>query len=373
MRYPAAALRRLIKLALPAVILTACANLPTDEQVERSTERFDRQLQTLARDGFAGQVLVAHGDEVLLLSGYGTMGLNDPRPVADNAVMPLASVTKPLTASAVFALAAEGKLALDTPIGDYLETLESPWSDIPIQALLTHTAGLPAEIRHRDHANGHLFEPVDRKTFLERVQQFPPDHPPGAGFEYGNIGYGLLAVLIETVAEQSWEAYLVGSVLNTAGVGDIGLRLPDWHARELVRGRSHELDLGHWLDQPRLADGMGYNIRGAGDLLARPTGILAWWHAIRREIWLSSPWLERWLEPQVREPDGSQYGFGLHFRNSPLGPVIGHTGSEAGFTVDFSWYTDLDLLVYVNSAHAEFPADALLQRLKALIKANDGS
>jgi len=352
---------------LAALVIAACATLPTDEQVETSTEQFDRQLQALAREGFAGQVLVARGDKVLLLSGYGTMGLDDPLPVTDNAVMPLASVTKPFAASAVFALAAEGRLGLDDPIGDFLEALEPPWSDIPIGALLTHTAGLPAEIRHRDHANGHLFEPVDRETFLERVQQFPPDHPPGDGFNYSNIGYGIVAAVIETAAEQSWEAYLVGSLLNTAGISDIGLELPEWQPPELVRARHDELDLGHWLEQPRLADGMGYNIRGAGDLLARPTGILAWWHAMRREIWLSSPWLELWLEPQVREPDGSQYGFGLHFRNSPLGPVIGHTGAEAGFTVDFSWFTQLDLLVYINSANADFPADELHSLLLAFL------
>lgn len=354
----AACCRRFASL-VSALLLAACAVAPTSERIEPGVERFERKLQNLEREGFAGQALIARGDEVLLLSGYGTMGLDDRRPIADNAVMPLASITKPFTASAVIALAAEGKLALDDPIGQFLDTLDPPWSDLPIRALLTHTAGLPAEIRHHDHIEEHLFEPVDRDTFLKRVQQFPPAHPPGEGFEYGNIGYGLLAALIESVTEQSWEDWLIGSVLNTAGVDDIGLMQPDWQASDLVRARDAESDLGHWLDKPRLADGMGYNIRGAGDLLARPSGILAWWHAMRRGTWLSQPWLEQWLEPQVHEPDGSQYGFGLQFLDSPLGPVIGHTGEEAGFTAIVSWFPEIDLLVYINSAHVDFRADRL--------------
>lgn len=365
MRRAGAAWLRVVGALMP-LVLSACATPPTPpttEHLEQNTEQIGRQLQALEREGFAGQVLVARGDKLLLMSGYGTMGLDDPRPVPDNAVMPLASITKAFTASGIFVLAAQGKLALEDPVGRFLEELESPWADLSIDALLTHTAGLPAEIVRRGHMDEHRFEPIDRTTFLYRVQQFEPEHREDTNFLYGNVAYGLLAALIETVSEQSWEDFLIGSVLNTAGVSEIGLLRPEWQPDELVRARDGQTDLGHWLEKPMLADGMGYNARGAGDLLARPEGVLAWWQAIRREVWLSQPWLERWLKPQVREPDGSHYGYGLHFRSSPAGPVIGHTGDDAGFTSDFSWYSDLDLMIYVNSAHVDFRADAVREHV----------
>ena len=357
MRRSSATLWRSATCLVLGLALAGCATLPTSEKIGRNAERLERELRSLENDSFAGQVLVVHGDDVLLLSGYGSMGLDDPRPIADNAVMPLASITKAFTASAVFTLAAEGKLGLEEPIGQHLAELTSPWADITIEALLTHTAGLPAEIVRRGRLDEHRFEPVSRETFLHRVQQFEPEHPRVSDFRYGNVSYGLLAAVIESVSEQSWEEFLIGSVLNTAGVSEIGLLKPGWHPDELVRARDGQTNLGHWLEKPRLADGMGYNVRGAGDLLARPEGVLAWWQAVRREVWLSPPWLEHWLEPKVREPDGSHYGHGLHFRRTPKGPVIGHTGDDAGFTSDFSWYTDLDLMIYVNSATTGFRAD----------------
>jgi hypothetical protein len=78
---------------------------------------------------------------------------------------------------------------------------------------------------------------------------------------------------------------------------------------------------------------------------------------------LSAPWLETWLTPQVDEADGSRYGYGLHFRNSDFGPVIGHTGGDFTYAVDFSWFVDHDLMVYLATADARFEADLLRDSL----------
>lgn len=341
--------------------------MPDPEDLRAGAENLNRELQALEAQGFAGQAVIVHGDEVLLLSGYGDMGVDDPRPVTDNAVMPLASLTKPFTASAVLALAAEGKLTLEDPLGKHLTELRSPWADLPIESLLTHTAGLPAEIASRRYEGDHRFEPVDRDTFLERVQHFEPDHPPGRAFNYSNVGYGLLAAVVEVVSKQHWEAFLAGSVLATAGVSEIGFLRPDWGEADMVRARDGDRDQGNYFTRPYLEDGMGWHLRGSGDLLARPQGIVAWWQAIRRGLWLSRPWLERWLTPRVDEADGTQYGYGLHFRSSPWGQVIGHTGGQLSYTVDFSWFIESDLMVYINSASQRFEADLMRERLHRLL------
>jgi CubicO group peptidase (beta-lactamase class C family) len=345
------------------LLAAGCATGPPGERIDTGLARLKAELERLERQGFVGQVAVAHAGEIVLLQGYGTIRPGGEQPVTAESVMPLASLTKPLTASAILALAADGKLSLRDPVGLHLEALDADWSDIPIERLLTHTAGLPAEIHHQGWPGDPRFEPIDRDTLIRRVNHFSPEPPPGSAFNYSNVGYNLLAAVIEAVSGVSWERFLHQRLLAPAGIEGIGLIVPEWRPAELVAGRSEGRDRGHYLERPRLDDGLGYNLRGAGDLLARPRGIVDWYRAVGSDRWLPEPWQARWLQPRVREPDGSRYGFGLRFRDSRWGPVIGHRGGDRLFATDLSWFTGPDIMVYIATADARYPADVLAPRL----------
>jgi len=362
--------RALGSLVLLALALGGCAALPDRDPIDTrliDTSRLERELDRLESRGFAGQVVVVHGDDILLNQGYGAMAPGSDRMIDTDAVMPLASLTKPFTASAVFALAAEGRLGLDEPIGDHVPGLNDAWGQISVRNYLTHTAGLPAEIINRAYEGDPRFEPIDRDELVRRINQFEPDHAPGEGYNYSNVGYNLLTVLVEQLADESWEAFLRGSLLATAGIDGIGFLLPGWSDKQLVVGRNGSRPSGHYYDRPRLDDGLGWHLRGAGDLMAQPHGIIEWWQAIRHQTWLSPPWLDEWLTPQISEDDGSRYGYGLHFRGSTYGPVMGHTGGDYTFAVDFSWFTDRDIMVYIATANTRFEADVLRDELHRLL------
>jgi CubicO group peptidase (beta-lactamase class C family) len=345
-------------------LLHGCAVQPAQwAGDEQSTARLERMLEAEARRGFTGQVLVARGEHVLLLEAAGTREPGGREPVTIDDVMPLASVTKPFTASAVLALAADGRLSLEDPIGRHLPQLSPPWSEVPVAHFLTHTAGLPAEIVNRAWPGHPMFEPVGREDFLASLAHFPPDHPPGAGFNYSNVGYLVLGALIETVSGESWELFLQRRLLAPAQIEQVGLLLPAWGAGRPVHGRVAGEDRGSYFDQPRLEDGLGWRIRAAGDLQATPQGVLAWWLSIQRGDWLPPAARAEWTTPRGREPDGSEYGYGLNFRRSRAGRIIGHTGSDGVFTSDWSWLADHDLLIYVASADPRHPADEVRESL----------
>ena len=84
-------------------------------------------------DYVAGQMAAAHAPglvvtvvsrgEVLFSKGYGLADLESGRPMTANTNLRAGSVSKPLTSLAVLQLAANGQIALDAPVSDYLTSL----------------------------------------------------------------------------------------------------------------------------------------------------------------------------------------------------------------------------------------------------------
>ena len=270
------------------LLAAGCASSPGLRQPSSLVNRLVADFERLESRGFAGQLVVVHGDEVLVRRGFGSFSSLDSRAVHASAVMPLASATKPFTARAVLALAADGRLALNDPIGDHLGGLADHWASIPVECFLLHTAGLPGEIVNRNWDGVARFEPVTREELIRRVNRFRPDRAPCSAFSYSNVGYNLLAALIEALTGQSFERFVTRRMLRQAGAHEIGLLEPGWTEQELVSSRGGLLS-GHYFDQPMLADGAGFNLRGAGDLMARPAGVIAWWQAVGAGDWLISP------------------------------------------------------------------------------------
>ncbi|MGY6553992.1 MAG: serine hydrolase domain-containing protein [Wenzhouxiangella sp.] len=325
-------------------------------------------MDRLEQEGLAGQILIAQGERMLLARSLGTLHPDQAAPVRMDSVMPLASISKAFTASALLALAADGRVDLDDPIGQHLDGLSAVWRDLPLRHLATHSAGLAAEIFNPAWPGAPRFEPISREELVRRVNQFPPDAQAGTSFNYSNVGYNLIAAVVESISDQTLEQFLRGRLLEPAGIDGIGLLLADWPESALVTGRYGAAASGHHLLQPRLAEGLGWHSRGSGDLLARPADMMTWWQSLRAHSWLPQPWMTTFLTPQLAQADGSYYGFGLEFRSGPLGPEIGHTGSDLDFTAIWTWFVDADLMIYVALADSRWRADRISDTLLAHLK-----
>ena len=120
-----------------------------------------------------------------------------------------ASVTKGLTAAAVVELARAGKLGLDDPVAKFLPAL-AQLPGISIAQVLDHTAGLPrdlpdgwqaASVAHWLAANPDALGPVGEEA-------------------YSNVGYSLLAEIVEAVSGESFAGFVEASVLGPAGMDE---------------------------------------------------------------------------------------------------------------------------------------------------------
>src|SRR5215210_5880542 len=156
-----------------------------------------------------GMVLaVARGQAPVDVVAIGDDALGHP--LARDTLFPVASITKLATALAVLRLAEQGALTLDDQLSEHLPEAVAAQHGVTIRALLCHTAGLPIDVADAlaPHAPG-LDWPHLRAACLET----PLEAPPGARVQYDNVGYGLLAAVVERHTERDFADALRDLVL----------------------------------------------------------------------------------------------------------------------------------------------------------------
>ena len=133
------------------------------------------------------------------------------------------SVAKTLLATGVLRLVSERRLALDTPVGELLPELaiDNPWASthpVTVRHLLDHTAGLDdARLSQVFSLQARADAPL-ASAFAERPLRVRS--VPGRRHSYSNSGYTLLAMIVERVTGDRYEAWLARELLQPLGMRD---------------------------------------------------------------------------------------------------------------------------------------------------------
>jgi CubicO group peptidase (beta-lactamase class C family) len=126
----------------------------------------------------------------------------------------LASVSKPITATAVMQLVERGRVQLDAPVQRYLPEfrLDDPTASatITVRQLLTHTSGLPATAC--EHTAASL------EAFVSWLRSVKPANRPGRHYEYCSGNYNVLGLLVQRVSGQPFGDYVHDHVFVPLGM-----------------------------------------------------------------------------------------------------------------------------------------------------------
>src|SRR5262249_33894208 len=152
----------------------------------------DRYLEGIETQGFAGVILLRKDGKVLLRKGYGFADGDRRVKISPDMIFDLGSITKTVTAVAILKLQAEGKLSIGDRIGRLFEGVPSDKTGITMENLLRHTAGLPDSL-------GSDEDFVSKDWLVKKALSSPLRSKPGKQFNYSNVGYSLLAAIIEKV------------------------------------------------------------------------------------------------------------------------------------------------------------------------------
>lgn len=192
---------------------------------------FDLLEGAVAQGIFPGCVaMVGRGDAIVYHEAHGTLGSHDAffaryEPVARDTVYDLASLTKVLATTTLFALAiGQQKVALEDPV-------PSPWAracpGATLADLLEHCAGLQA---HREYFTE--VQPFDADAVLERVCGTPRAALPRERAVYSDLGFMILGAWLERIFDTPLDALFADRVAYPLGLD--GAPLPRVGYRRIV-------------------------------------------------------------------------------------------------------------------------------------------
>jgi len=330
-------------------------------QSNNLTSKLEEYMSHAEKAGFSGSVLVAKDNQILLAKGYGMADKNKGIPFTAETVSTIGSITKQFTGAGILKLRMMGKLSVKDPISKYFPNVPDDKKEITLHHLLTHTAGFPGAL-------GPDFDPITREEFIKLAMGTPLKREPGTLYEYSNVGYSLLGIIIELVSGKSYEQFLHQNLFKPAGLTHTGYLIPDWDKDNLAHGTRGDNDWGTLLDHPWLKDGPGWHLRGNGGILSTVKDMYKWHKALEGDLVLGEKEKELYYHPHVREGEGADsfYGYGWALFTTPRNTqLIAHNGGNPYFSADFLRYMDEDVVIIAlantNSYRAWKISEALAQ------------
>lgn len=349
-----------ILLAATGIIPVLGAQAPSEAMATRRVvARVDGVIEQAfaRRSGVAAACLVARGGKVLARRNYGSLG-ESRKPVTGRTLFDVGAVAKQFTAAAVLVLSMQERLGLDDSIGEHLPDVPERFHKITIRHLLTHTSGLPSEV---DLVQTEVEE---RDLFLAAVFSEPKPGRSGVYFRYSDVGYGVAAAIVESIAGESFESFMNREVFRPAGMratGFVGDEKLD-RRRALPRVEPGEGLLG---DAVRFAWGWGR--RGSTGVVSSARDLHKWSEALRGDRVLDAKHRGEFFKPYTND-----YALGWEVVVGPDDRAlrVTHGGSAPGFHARVTRHVARETtVILLGNANAD--VDSLDVELTAILQGQE--
>jgi len=208
------------------------ARLPEDDKTDSLTlvydeSKADKRIDEFMKDlhrrySFNGNVLVAKKGKIIYQKAIGWADYLHRDSLDIESQFELASVTKPMTATAVLILMEQGKLQLDQKVTDFFP--DFPYPDITIKMLLTHRSGLMNYIYFVDNlwkaAKKDERKGISNMDVMDLITKHKPApySRPDTRFHYNNSNYMILGAVIEKVSGMAYADFMKENVFIPAGM-----------------------------------------------------------------------------------------------------------------------------------------------------------
>lgn len=330
-------MKRLALLLLTGAALSPAGAAEPDRS--RIDSALERVIASATIPGGPGCVAgVARGGKLLAARATGLANMELMVPMRTDMAFDIGSTSKQFTAISAAILARRGKLDLDADIRTYLPDMHSFDPPILVRHLVHHSSGLP-----------DVYEPLSWQYGDPDGNNYPSDltlrmargirtltFEPGSQYAYSNIGYLLLAEIVEKVSGQTLRAFADANIFKPMGMANTAFKDDP---RELVPNRASAYSLKpdgktwEW----RHSD---FRVMGDGGVYST-LGDLAKWMAVYSDpsrLEGGAELMKLVLTPARYTKAGASwrgapldYGFGVQMLDHKGQRLIGHAGGWAGY------------------------------------------
>lgn len=286
--------------------------------------------------GLWGAVLVARGGEVLYAEGFGFADY-EKTPNGVETLFEIASTSKQVTAAAVLRLEQQKRLQTSDGIRRFFPDAPRAVDAVTLDHLLHHTAGLAADLGVPYAWTG------SRAAYARQMLAAPLAAEPGKAFAYSNVGYALLAAVVEEVTGKPFEDYVRRELFAPAGLVDTGF-IGDPRLIESPRVSQRRAP-GGAPDGTAARWSWGWGYRGMGGVVSTASDLLRWDRALRGDKVLGPA-----ARAKAYAPALAGYACGWQVETTPRGTTkVSHSGGVRGYACQYARWLEEDVVVVVLS------------------------
>jgi len=294
------------------------------QKIDKS--KLDKTLASYYKDRTAPGIAceISQKGHVVYRYAMGNADLKEKRAIMANTHFRMASVSKQVTAQAIYTLVTQKRLKLDDQLFHFFEDLPIALRDITIAQLLQHTSGIwdYEELIPKDRK-----DQVSDKDVLNYIKQTDRLYfPSGSQFRYSNTGYCLLSLIVEQVTKQSFASFVKDQLFEPIGI--VGGMVYDPTSTIVDRAYGYHPVAGGY----QFADqSVTSATQGDGGVYFSADEYHKWANFLVKDRLQQAVMQQLLSQMAVPVKDGVSYHLGWFVSNSAENMILFHSGESTGF------------------------------------------
>ena len=310
---------------------------------------------------------VIQNGEITIQKGFGFTKRGTKIKVDEHTNYQIASLSKMFTGIVANSLILEGKLDINQSISTYFPNkidskTKQKFEKITVRELLLHRSGIPRNSKSYKRKDGEpmvsLYSELNLLEDLKKIKI-----KKNKKFEYSNLGYAILAYILESASGLSYEELINLYVVDKYNLEKTSTNMPDLIATP-YRKNKREIETKAWnTGKLTAASGIYSNVSDLTKLMLKQIEI---YNTNEHEKNKNPIYLTRIKE--LRSDNNSSYGMGLWELKFIRGILYGHSGDMDGFASQYRFNSTQKTGVILLTSSGGKWIEYLIAEISAIIE-----